>query len=122
MPLVIALMVPNMVEIEIALLPADTDVPLFCATMPVAPELMITPDVVLMFNAPKVEIAWMPFDVVPVTVAPPPTAILRGPVPAMRALIPTVLPDTLPKSTMSVEPVAEFVTMPAPPDEERLPA
>ena len=89
--------------------------------MPVAPELTITPDVVLMFNAPKVEIAWMPFDVVPVTVAPPPIAILRGPVPPMRALIPTV-PDTLPKSMMSVEPVPEFVTMPAAPDEVTLPA
>ena len=51
------MIVPEEVEIEIELVPAGTDVPWFCANIPVAPELIVTPDVVVTSIAAKVEIA-----------------------------------------------------------------
>ena len=64
--------------------------------MPTALELMVTPDSVVTFSAPSVEIATIPCEVMPVIVAEFPTTILSKPVPLVRALIPTLLPDTLP--------------------------
>jgi hypothetical protein len=64
--------------------------------MPTALELMVAPGSVATRSAPSVEIATMPCEVVPVTVAEFPTTILSKPVPLVRALIPTLLPDTLP--------------------------
>ena len=72
------MIVPEEVEIEIELVPAGTDVPWFCANIPVAPELIVTPDVVVTSIAAKVEIAEMPVDVVPVMVAPLPDGTGSG--------------------------------------------
>src|SRR5947208_16856662 len=57
-PVLPALIVPVEVEIEIELLlppstPWGTDVPWFCARIPTAPELMVTPGSVVMSTAPK---------------------------------------------------------------------
>src|SRR6266566_9789901 len=100
-PVLPALIVPVEVEIEIELLlppstPWGTDVPWFCARIPTAPELMVTPGSVVMSTAPNVETAKTPCDVVPVIVAALPTTILSKLAPLVRAKIPWVLPDTLP--------------------------
>ncbi len=99
MPLLPALIVPLAVKIEIELLFTwGTVVPWFCAKIPLAPgpELMVTPLNVVTFTEPSVEIATIPVEVVPVIVAELPTSILSEPVPLVWALIPMLLPETLP--------------------------
>src|SRR5580692_11476869 len=107
--LLLELTVPK-VEIEIELLfVCGIDDPEFATRIPTLPELRVSPGEVLMFTAPDVDFARIAFCEVPVIVTPALKPISSGPLPLVIAAIPTVAPETLPLSTIVVEPVPEFV-------------
>src|ERR1700733_4725834 len=84
---------------------------------------MVSSGEVLIFTfPPDNEVAETPNSEVPVILTLSSRAILSDPLPFVTAFIPFVLPDTLPASTIVVDPVAEFVLIPRPPAEVIVPA